>query len=383
MSAIDDRAQCVTEGPGHYFFGYYDKSPWDLSGHWMLALRVEFMDHAPDGTEPAEIGLIDTYEGNRWQPFAKTYAWNWQQGCMLQWLAGGANQEVIFNDLVGGSFVSKIVNPWTGATRQLSRPVYAVDPLGRHAVSTNFARLHHQRPGYGYAGVEDLWRYNPEPEDDGLYALDLYTGSSKLILSIAEAAAYQRTEAFADKIHRFNHIQFNRTGERFAFLHRYQQTPSSGHRTRLMALGIDGSNLQCVSDHEMISHYDWNQRDEIIAWARRFDRGDRYYLFKGEGEPEVVGENDFDGDGHCSFSPDDQWMLTDTYPDARRHRALMLYHLQQKRRVDLGSLFSMPLPDEIRCDLHPRWSRDGKKICFDSTHEGRRAVYILDLQDWL
>ncbi len=31
---------------------------------------------------------------------------------------------------------------------------------------------------------------------------------------------------------------------------------------------------------------------------------------------------------------------------------------------------------DLRCDLHPCWSRRGNRICFDSMHEGRRAVYV-------
>jgi hypothetical protein len=30
--------------------------------------------------------------------------------------------------------------------------------------------------------------------------------------------------------------------------------------------------------------------------------------------------------------------------------------------------------EQIRCDLHPRWDRNGKKISFDSAHLGKRAL---------
>jgi len=32
-----------------------------------------------------------------------------------------------------------------------------------------------------------------------------------------------------------------------------------------------------------------------------------------------------------------------------------------------------------RCDLHPRWSRDGKQVCFDSVPEGKRRIYVVDV----
>jgi hypothetical protein len=34
-----------------------------------------------------------------------------------------------------------------------------------------------------------------------------------------------------------------------------------------------------------------------------------------------------------------------------------------------------------RCDLHPRWNRDGTQVCFDSAHEGERQVYAIDVRD--
>jgi Tol biopolymer transport system component len=75
-------------------------------------------------------------------------------------------------------------------------------------------------------------------------------------------------------------------------------------------------------------------------------------------------------------------VLNDAYPNRDNHRTLMLYRPEDDTRVDVGEFYTMPeLGGEIRCDLHPRWSRDGTKICFDSTHEGERQVYVMDVAD--
>ena len=34
---------------------------------------------------------------------------------------------------------------------------------------------------------------------------------------------------------------------------------------------------------------------------------------------------------------------------------------------------------ETRCDLHPRWSPDGAMVTVDSTHDGKRGIYLLEL----
>ena len=86
-------------------------------------------------------------------------------------------------------------------------------------------------------------------------------------------------------------------------------------------------------------------------------------------------------DGHCSFSPDRKWILTDTYPDKEESkRTLILYNVEEGRRVDIGRFYAPPeIWGDIRCDLHPRWDRDGKSVTIDSAHEGHRQIYMLDV----
>ncbi len=378
-------AQPVTRGPAYHFFGYYDKCPWDVSGRYLLAQETTFMDRRPSGDDEAVIGLIDRQDDDRFLPVAATRAWNWQQGCMLQWLPTG---EIIYNDRDGGDrFVSVVLDPHSGARRVLSRPIYAVRPDGQSAVSLNFSRLHDVRPGYGYAGIPDPWRDDLCPDDDGIYHLNLATGESHLVLSLAQVAALgSPDDTMSGGKHRFNHLQFSPDGSRFVFLHRWGIPGGVGGgawRTRMFTANADGSDPFCVSEHRMISHFDWRDSTHLLAWARRDNIGNRYFLFRDRSdEVSIVGEGVLTVDGHCSYSPDRRWLLTDTYPDAEGYCTLILFDPATERRVDVGRFYGpRPADVEIRCDLHPRWSRDGKQVCIDSTHEGTRQVYVLDLED--
>ena len=50
--------------------------------------------------------------------------------------------------------------------------------------------------------------------------------------------------------------------------------------------------------------------------------------------------------------------------------------------MDIGRFFApRELDGEIRCDLHPRWSRDGTQVCLDSVHEGTRQMYVVEVRD--
>ncbi len=375
-------ARAITRGPGHHFFGYYDKCPWDPTGRYVLGLETAFMDRPPTADDRATVGLIDRADGDRWRPLAETRAWNWQQGAMLQWLpsADGARR-IIYNDREGDRFVAVIRDLDSDEARTLPRPIYAVSRDGRSAVCPSFARLQQTRPGYGYAGVPDPWADDPAPADDGIWWTDLASGESRLIVSLERIARFDPQPGMAGAKHWFNHLEFGPDDRRFIFLHRWRRPGERGWRTRLFTANPDGTDLHCVADHEMVSHFAWRDPRRILAWARQRDRGDHYYLFTDRtGEREIVGEGVLTVDGHCSYSPDGRWLLTDTYPDAERRRTLILYRLADGKRIDIGRFFAPPeLEGEIRCDLHPRWDRDGTQICLDSAHQGARRMYVLDV----
>jgi len=373
----------MTGGRTHHFFGYYDKCPWDASGRYLLALETAFMDRRPGPDDVATVGVVHLQAKCIYMPQATTRAWNWQQGCQLHWLNA---REIIYNDRLEDAFVSVILNLHTGARRVLPRPIYALSPDKQSAIVLNFSRAYDIRAGYGYAGIPDPWREVGAPEDDGIYWMNLTTGENRLIISTAQIAADVTDGREEGVKHWLDHLQFNTDGSRFVFLHRWGN-PRAGRgawwQTRLFTAAPDGTEIYCLSDHDMVSHFDWRDPDHILAWARRREVGDRYFLFTDRSDVvEVVGEGVLTVDGHCSYSPDRKWLLTDTYPDKEGRRTLLLWDLERQRRVDIDRFYGpTPADVEIRCDLHPRWSHDGRQICIDSIHEGTRQMYVLDVPD--
>lgn len=380
---IADPVHQITFGPRHHFFGYYEKSPWNATGQLLLAHEAEFNDRPPHAADSVTVGIVCPEDDNRFVELGKTRAWNWQQGAMLQWHPANPDKWFFHNDRRNGRFMCIVRDMEGRELNTYERPVYTVTPDGRYGYSLNFARLHIHRPGYGYAGGTDPWADDIHPEADGIHCLDLSTGESELIVSLQQLAHINPRQDMRDTFHWINHIQAAPDSSRIAFFHIWR-VGDTGWRVRLYTADPDGSRLHCLLDTDFISHYDWLDGHRILVWGKDdAGRGNFLLCDEKDNHKTIIGEGILTEDGHCSFSPDRRWVLNDTYPDAYGMRTLMLYHWQEGIRIDIARLYSPKERwwGEIRCDLHPRWSRDGSRICVDSVHNGERQMYVFDVSN--
>lgn len=374
----------ITPMDGHYFFGYYDNPAWSRDGRYHLCHRVPFIDRLPRAGDIAVIGVIDRSDGS-FEAIAETNAWNFQQGSMLQWHPMRLGEKIIYNVWDGGDYRGVVQHIGTGARRALSRPIANVDPTGRYAVSINFDRMYDFRPGYGYAMRSDPFGAELHPEQDGVFLIDLASGESRLVLSLARI--WQETGAYFgghDQKLLINHITFNTDGTRLVLLARNFAGEEQGWKTAILTVDPDGSDLFRLADYDYASHYHWRDPQHIVFHSGGRELGDAgrqlYVLKDRTAIGEAIDTGFFLRDGHCSYSPDRTLLLYDSYPDESHYRHLYLYHLSKRRGVRLGSFYSPPaIHGDIRCDLHPRWNYSGTSISFDSVHEGRRQVYVMDV----
>ena len=373
------------EDGSHYFFGYFDKYPWNKSQRYVLTHKINFMDRQPTGDDTAVIGMIDLQDDNKFIQLAETKAWCWQQGTMLQWLKDAENK-IIYNDREGDKFVARILDVKTGEKQTICRPIYCLSDDGRYALSVNFARLDKERPGYGYAGITDPFEGIGHPEADGVWLVDLKENTAKLIISVDQIVKDFNRPVMDNAASWFNHLLFSPDSKRFAFFHRWREE-GGWHKTHMFTANIDGSDIYPLNLDDMSSHYTWFGNDKIINFANQFDHGWNYYEFTDHcKEVKIIGEEFFKKqDGHCSYSNDCKWMLTDSYPNPENgnKRSLYLMNLGENKVYEIGQFYADPsLPIPARCDLHPNWSRDCRTVCIDSIHEGFRGVYIIDVSDF-
>lgn len=382
-------ARRITPDDGsHYFFGYYDKCPWNSDERFILAQRSAFMDHDPAPDEVLQIGVIDTAEHCRFIPTSSTRAWNWQQGCMLRWLPGREDDTFIFNDRRDGRFVSVIHSLDTGAEDVIGFASYDIAPNGVDVVTGNFERVHASRPGYGYAGLPDPFADTQAPEKDGIYLGSLASGEKRLIFSLADALKYGNVLPGPEAKTWFNHFTFSPSGSRFVVLHRWASGgPKAGHTgffSRMLSMDGHGNEVAVPIEDSKISHFSFHDDSHLAVWLEAPHRGIfGYYLVDiMTGDMHKIGGKNFLSDGHCNYSPDRRWMLTDRYPVENSEQPLFLYELISGRCIQIGAFRSTTdMNTSSRCDLHTRWNRKGTKICFDSTHENVRAIYEIDVAE--
>jgi len=359
-----------------YFFGYYDKSPWDVENRFMLCLRVKNTYKSVAPKEAAEIIMIDTQNNNSYKILGKTNSWNVQQGCMLQWLGPDYSERIIYNDFRNEQYCSVILNVKTKEEKIISMPVYSVAQNGKFALSLDFSRLHRLRKGYGYSNIKDSTIHEKCPDKPCIWYVDLKTGKSKPIMKYSDFRDFETRPEMKNAEHKVNHIMINPSGKRFMVLHRW--FCGSRKYTRLVTANIDGSDMYNLCDDDMTSHCYWKNDIEILAFAYKKGSGNGYYLMRDKTKqykklwPELI------SDGHPSYSPDGKKVVTDTYPD--RRRIARIYCIEDSRINEIAKVFApFKYDNDVRCDLHPRWNRAGNKICFDSVFEGRRGLYIIEI----
>ena len=382
----------ITRGPKHHWFGYYDKREFDPTNRYVLCNQVDFEHRTPRPDDVIRVGMIDTGNNDQWIELGSSRAWGWQQGCMLQWR--GESDEVIWNDRKDNQHVCRILNVKTRESRTLPRPVYALSPDGKWAITADFSRIQRLRPGYGYVGLRDPCYLERAPEGSGVWRMNMETGESKLILSLSDAADIDHFGiSLRDKWNYFNHLLVSPDSSRFIVLHRWKESrgigdnaePYGSFTTRMFTVSMDGRERFILDPSGHTSHFIWRDPQHVCAWTKPEGKPASFYLLKDRThESEVLGEGVMNLNGHITFVPntDNEWILNDTYPDPKtRKQTPYLFHVPTERRFDLGGFRSPPkYKGEWRCDTHPRSSNDGQLVAIDSPHTGDgRQVHLIDV----
>ncbi len=362
-----------------YFFGYYDKSPWDITDRYMIALKVKNAHKVPDSIEEAKIVVFDTKNKNKEHIIGTTHCWNTQQGCMAQWLGPKFDTKIIYNDFRENKYVSVIYNfKEQKEEKVFEMPIYDVSKKGDFALTLDFSRLHRLRKGYGYANKEEETKKELCPDKPCIWKIDLKTGKITPVIKYTDLSNFEQRKEMINAEHKVNHIMISPNGKRFMVLHRWFK--NNEKFTRLITMNIDGKDIYNLSDDNFVSHCCWKDDEEILSFLRKEKTGDHYYLLKDKTQEYKMLWPELNTDGHCTYSPDKKYVITDTYPNNKRVASVYLCK-ENGEYEKLAQVFSpFKYDNDTRCDLHPRWNHKRDKICIDSVHENKKELYVVNIK---
>ncbi|MBW8368915.1 MAG: hypothetical protein K0M70_13785 [Arenimonas sp.] len=404
-----------TPGDGDYFAGYYDKSPLDGASARLLALKCSFINRMPVAGESVDIGYFDFAEGSEFKRLASTTAWNWQQGCMLQWLGPDFQSRILFNDLRGERYRAILLDVRSGEERVLPMAAYAVSSDGEFALCVDNERHYWFRPGYNYQGPPRPEKRVPLDPEDGIWRMSLQHGEVRRVISMTDLMDLGVVSSMDGAEHWVEHVMINPSNTRFAFLHRWRG--EAGTASRLITADVDGGNLFVLNGSGRVSHCCWRDDVTMFGYCGRittFNRlrsnksiakslikpllpiyhrlfpsggavsravtGDCFQLMHDRSRrTTLIGREVIPEDGHPTYRPGSASVIVnDSYPDENGNCRLFLFDVDRREVMAEVTVASDPdvRATGFRCDLHPKWSFDGKFVAADTISKRGRAIAV-------
>lgn len=361
------------------FFGYYDLKAYDDTDSFHLCNMAEFEDRVPTSADILTLGIVDLANGN-FEKIDETCAWNFQQGAMLQWHRS-KKDTVFYNVYENGEYITVEKNIKTGHRHYT--PVCAnISRDGKWGLSVNFLRIYDFRKGYGYCNEKDPYFDIAQPENDGVFLVDMETGDKKLICTYPEMA--HLIGLTSDRKLVVNHITFNPSATKFMMLVR--TFPSENDKTWATNLIISdlSGNMKLMSRMTMYSHYDWQDDDTLFGYCTYNGVDDCYWLNTEKGIWKEIPDDMTKGfDIHCLYSPDKNYILGDGCPNGQGYRNVYLYDCRKEKYcIVLTAHCPHSLATvEFRSDFHNRWNTKGTRFSYDTIQNGRRQILEVDLSE--
>lgn len=392
--------------------GYHDIKPFNkLNDNIILMHRYPKNTIGPKSNLPIDICLWD-HKNNIFNKISETTAWSWEQGSRLQWLD---NENIIFNYMLDGKLQSCKVNIKNPNDKNYYNPIYSVK--NSKFLSLNYNRIWKFWKNYGYF-INNQEKFEICPDDDGIFLND-FKGNKKLILSIKDAVNLCGLQHIK-KTFFLVHPTFNPNGDKMVSILRFINDNGN-----LISFFIWTNLLDFRSEilvRERVSHFEWIDNNKIVIWCRmnkknfeklRFNYftekyfisnlkkiinflkpslrqkliSTHYYVIDLENKfkNQILDKENLIEDGHPQISTNCKFLITDTYANVDGYQKLLLYEFKKNKTYKLGKF---KVDNEItnngfKYDLHPRWNYNDNLVSIDSSHEGSRQSYILNIEKFL
>ena len=361
--------KCLSKQNTHVFFGYYDISPFNTQRDEIVYLNLNEKENF------VHI-MLNTCDNSNEVELATSRAWNWQQGCRLRWMPNN-DREVVFNDFDGWSYYSRIFNVDNKEEKRIDSPLYDISPDGRYGLSIDFERLGVKRPGYGYTCRE----YKEDKHDlnnECIYLIDIANNKKEVLLTYSDIIKIKGCESKNLKDNYINHLCFSPTGRKFLFF--WLTADTNWHKAYLLVHDLDTKETKLLENSEKVSHYVWQDDDNIICTSADDKQNWHYYIYNiTSATKTLMNPQILNNDGHPSLFAEGK-IVTDTYPNRNGYQYLFIANKDIGGYELLVEIYSnCKIEGEKRTDLHPRYDNQRGLICFDSNQKRYRTLMLLSV----
>ena len=360
--------------PGGSFFGYFDCCPENIDG---LQLFNKFIE-VGEQRGGVEIQIFDERLDQVLDTVTSNCS-NFQQGCRAQWLD---NNTFLFNFFCEKQQIYKAAKYNLSEKSICEEYDFPVETAYKDNfyLSISYERLDHFLPEYGY----ERKRYGKDyrlksSARDGIKYVDLSTGQPRTLISLKQLLEMEEVCAAEPIQHCVLHCSISPDGKQFVFVHR---SFTDGIRSdRLYRFSLSDESLICISEGPVISHYCWRNNETIICFGSVEGDRPRYMVIDvasgSKASLNIPLLNDLP-DGHPTIF--NATLVVDTYPDLWGYQRLIAFDLNELSHRTIGRFPHHPkFFSAKRCDLHPRFSRDGQTIFVDTVANGVRQFLALEI----
>lgn len=386
------KVTCVTPDDGFYLHTFYDVCPWSPSGRYLAVTRFPFQTHQPKPGEKADVCVIDLRERTI-ETVYSTKGWGFQLGANLNW--GVTDRHLYTNDIVDGQAVCVRIDLQNNETRAFAGPMYHIAPDESSVIGFPLDLINATQAGYGVP----IDKSNPPAlhervsKTQGLWKTDLRTNEKKLLLSIADLyEATSNPESLEDVIFYLFHSKFNPQGTRIMQVFRGRPIDKGRYRPLLFTFNADGSDIKLAIRWQQWApgghHPNWHPDGEHLIMNLKPDgKTMRFCRFRYDGSDFTVLSEKRLGSGHPSVTPDGRYLVTDAYPNEpvaldNGEVPIRLVDLEADDERNVCTIYTLGKDKGkgvLRLDPHPAWNRDYKSVCFNGAPNGKRQVFIADL----
>lgn len=242
----------------------------------------------------------------------------------------------------------------------------------------NYARLARLRPVTGYPGTRDWTVGVKQPEDDGIFKVNVATREKRLLVSFKQLAdALHATHPEVNGRELFiNHTLWNRDDDRIYFFVR----GDFDQRDRCnipCVMNADGTGLRALTTF-IGGHPEWELGHRMIG-----QQGDRQVIFDTDqqavvdrlGTPEIFPKPG----GDVALSPDGKWFVNGHGENGKNFYTIL-------RRADGAWVRTAGFDQggyesgDLRLDPGPLWNRDSTRLLVPGVTAGTRQLFVVTIK---